>query len=152
MSVLEDQWLHFKRGRKKSTGLCSLTFSSEKNTKTLKYSEGFLSFQMQLSLGVKSFFLLCLGHCWRNRLPVSVISPHTACEVARSLPAAYWTNLCKARVNNLYQAWGDKLNTPILSKMLWTHQDGGRMQGKGTSGWGPKSVQERGHCCKENEM
>lgn len=44
--------------------------------------------------------------------------------------AGYLTNLCKALVNNLYQAWGDKLNTPILCKMLWRHQDGAKLQGK----------------------
>lgn len=60
------------------------------------------------------------------------------------LEAAYLTNLCKAPVNNLYPAGGDKLNTPILSTMRGRPQDGARLQGERGQADGNLSMSRRG--------
>lgn len=109
----------------------------------MKESETFLSFKRRLFFGVKAVFLLCLGQLVEKGPSVYLSDSHTQPVKFPRVQAGYLTNLCKAPVNNLYQAGGDKLNTPILSKTLWRHQDGAKLQGEGSSADGNPSLSRR---------
>ena len=63
-------------------------------------------------------FLLCLGQLVEKGRLGFLLDSHTQPVKFPRVRAGYLTTLCRAPVNNLYQAGGDKLNTPILSKML----------------------------------
>lgn len=149
---MEDQWLHFQREGGHRALFLDLSFWG-KYWNTGMHPSNWPTFLINFHfMRGKPHFSSPLDNCWRHGLPASVGSPHTACVVAPSFQAGYCTNVCNALVNNLWQAGGDKGNTPILSQMPRRHGDRGRLRGEGSWLMGPPSVEERGHRCKENEM